>query len=292
MLDIRPYIATLEVQFKEQLDDLMRIQIREYIEFIKSFTEAANIMTKNFFVVVPYSSNAVSAGSVSKLLPFGNKKPFDGGGEQIVRGAGDTARAAHFHRAAGARAHRRAHGAARHRRGDRASLQTVQPGRRRKADVTSAATISMALIDLLPFGKKKAASAGSASRVAGRRSTRPASSTCRTSSRRTRSRYLHARSTSARRSPARSSSSPIRASSRRLVRSHHQPRQSARHFDLHPPDGYQRNAPQVPEEGRRGAEPDNDARRKGNGARPDARHRILRPGTAARFPAAGAGTHL
>src|ERR1700734_334867 len=46
MLDIRPYIATLEVQFKQQLDDLMRIQIREYIEFIKSFTEGANIIPK------------------------------------------------------------------------------------------------------------------------------------------------------------------------------------------------------------------------------------------------------
>src|ERR1700691_6104687 len=74
MLDIRPYIATLEVQFKGQLDDLMRIQIREYIEFIKSFTEAANIMTKNFFVVVPYSSGSVTTASFSKLLPFGNKK--------------------------------------------------------------------------------------------------------------------------------------------------------------------------------------------------------------------------
>jgi type IV secretory pathway VirB4 component len=74
MLDIRPYIATLEVQFKGQLDDLMRIQIREYIEFIKSFTEAANIMTKNFFVVVPYSSTSVSTAGMSKLLPFGNKK--------------------------------------------------------------------------------------------------------------------------------------------------------------------------------------------------------------------------
>src|SRR3984957_14435312 len=60
MLDIRPYIATLEAQYKEQLDDLMRIQIREYIEFIKSFTEAANIITKNFFVVVPYSSSALT----------------------------------------------------------------------------------------------------------------------------------------------------------------------------------------------------------------------------------------
>jgi type IV secretory pathway VirB4 component len=74
MLDIRPYIATLEAQYKEQLDDLMRVQIREYIEFIKSFTEAANIMTKNFFVVVPYSPTVtVSKSGVSNLNPFGKK---------------------------------------------------------------------------------------------------------------------------------------------------------------------------------------------------------------------------
>ena len=75
MLDIRPYVATLEAQYKQQLDDLMRIQIREYIEFIKSFTEAANIMTKNFFVVVPYTpiSTLVKKGP-SSLLPFGRKK--------------------------------------------------------------------------------------------------------------------------------------------------------------------------------------------------------------------------
>lgn len=75
MLDIRPYIATLEVAYKNQLDDLMRIQIREYIEFIKSFTEAANIMTKNFFVVVPYTPSALPAlagsGGAAKL--FGKK---------------------------------------------------------------------------------------------------------------------------------------------------------------------------------------------------------------------------
>ena len=71
MLDIRPYIATLEAQYKQQMDDLMRIQIREYIGFIKSFTEAANIMTKNFFVTVPYSP-AVLAGGTS----FANKIPF------------------------------------------------------------------------------------------------------------------------------------------------------------------------------------------------------------------------
>lgn len=75
MLDIRPYIGTLEVAYKGQLDDLMRIQIREYIEFIKSFTEAANIMTKNFFVVVPYTPPTISvSGGVASSLPFGKKE--------------------------------------------------------------------------------------------------------------------------------------------------------------------------------------------------------------------------
>lgn len=53
-LDIRPYIALLEERYKEQINDLMKIQTREYIEFIRKFTESTNIMTKNFFVVVPY----------------------------------------------------------------------------------------------------------------------------------------------------------------------------------------------------------------------------------------------
>jgi len=75
MLDIRPYVATLEAAYKSQLDDLMRIQIREYIEFIKSFTEAANIMTKNFFIVVPYSPAIVSGkGGIGAVLPFGGGK--------------------------------------------------------------------------------------------------------------------------------------------------------------------------------------------------------------------------
>ena len=73
MLDIRPYISSLEVAFKDQLDDLMRIQIREYIEFVKNFTEAANIMTKSFFVVVSYDPAILSIGS-SSLLPWKSKK--------------------------------------------------------------------------------------------------------------------------------------------------------------------------------------------------------------------------
>lgn len=74
MLDIRPYTGTLEAALKDQTDDLMRVQIREYIQFVKSFTEAANIMTKNFFVVVPYDPAILSTkkpSGIIKALPFG-----------------------------------------------------------------------------------------------------------------------------------------------------------------------------------------------------------------------------
>lgn len=53
-LDIKPYIALLEDRYKEQTNELLKIQIREYIGFIRSFTESSNIMTKTFFVTIPY----------------------------------------------------------------------------------------------------------------------------------------------------------------------------------------------------------------------------------------------
>ncbi len=73
-LDIRPYISLLEDRLKAQTIDLMKIQTREYIEFIKGFTEAVNIMTKNFYVVVPYSPALLQnkKGIMSKFNFLGN----------------------------------------------------------------------------------------------------------------------------------------------------------------------------------------------------------------------------
>lgn len=68
-LDIRPYIALLEERLQAELDDLMKIQIREYMAFIKDFTERANIMTKNFFIVVPYDPALISRGGLSSFIP-------------------------------------------------------------------------------------------------------------------------------------------------------------------------------------------------------------------------------
>ena len=61
-LDIRPYVALLEERHKAQVTELMRVQIREYIEFVKNFTENANIMSKSFFVIASYSPSVFSGG--------------------------------------------------------------------------------------------------------------------------------------------------------------------------------------------------------------------------------------
>lgn len=61
-LDIRPYLALLQDRYKEQTNDLMKVQVQEYIEFIRKFTESTNIMSKNFFVVVSYVPAAVNIG--------------------------------------------------------------------------------------------------------------------------------------------------------------------------------------------------------------------------------------
>ena len=76
-LDIRPYIALLEEQEKKQTNNLMKIQVREYIEFIRNFTESTNIMTKHFFIVVPYTPALFSsnpAGGLVASFGFGKKQ--------------------------------------------------------------------------------------------------------------------------------------------------------------------------------------------------------------------------
>jgi hypothetical protein len=67
-LDIRPYIALLEQQGKKQVNDLMKIQVQEYIQFIKKFTEDTNIMTKQFFVIVPYSPAVIQTKAGGGLM--------------------------------------------------------------------------------------------------------------------------------------------------------------------------------------------------------------------------------
>ena len=72
-LNIKPYIELLQERSKEVKEDLLKIQIHEYIGFITKFTEESNIMTKHFFITVPYfqSGQNNSSNTSSSLLSFG-----------------------------------------------------------------------------------------------------------------------------------------------------------------------------------------------------------------------------
>jgi len=74
-LDIRPYLLLLENRIKVQNEPLLKLQTREYIDFIKNFTESVAIMTKNFFIVVPYTHTALKSdsGILDKLFSTKNK---------------------------------------------------------------------------------------------------------------------------------------------------------------------------------------------------------------------------
>jgi len=72
-LDIRPYLILLESRMKEQVEPLIKIQTKEYIEFVRNFTEAVAIMKKQFYVIIPYAAAPLSEqGGIGKYF-FGKK---------------------------------------------------------------------------------------------------------------------------------------------------------------------------------------------------------------------------
>lgn len=72
-LDIEPYLAQLKEREDKQDNDLMRVQLREYMQFIRTFTDEVDVMAKNFFVIVPYTPVSANIQSNLTQLLGGNK---------------------------------------------------------------------------------------------------------------------------------------------------------------------------------------------------------------------------
>ena len=80
-LDIRPYIMLLEGKLEKIEGDLLRIQTREYISFIQKFNETYDVMSKSFYIVVPYGSlSSVTGGGAFSSISgiFGTKTKVAG----------------------------------------------------------------------------------------------------------------------------------------------------------------------------------------------------------------------
>ncbi len=54
-LNIDPYLEELSRLEKEQTNELLKIQMRDYIAYIKELIQLGQIMAKKFFIVVPYN---------------------------------------------------------------------------------------------------------------------------------------------------------------------------------------------------------------------------------------------
>ena len=76
-LNILPYLSFLEELHKQQDVELLRIQTREYINFIKDFTENHEIMSKRFFVLISYSPLLIK-----KKMGFKKKSDISKGFEE------------------------------------------------------------------------------------------------------------------------------------------------------------------------------------------------------------------
>ena len=79
-LNIESYLQKLQERHTQETNELLKTQIAEYIEFIKSFVANNAIMDKTFFVVVPYDPVYIPQaakglmGLMKKALPSGRQK--------------------------------------------------------------------------------------------------------------------------------------------------------------------------------------------------------------------------
>ncbi len=76
-VDMRPYLLSLEKRQGEVKDELMINQIREYRQFIKTFSEKTNIMNKRFFIVIDFDhgegTNSESGGGFLSSFGIGKQ---------------------------------------------------------------------------------------------------------------------------------------------------------------------------------------------------------------------------
>ncbi|MBI5467467.1 MAG: TraC family protein [Candidatus Kerfeldbacteria bacterium] len=68
-LDIDDYLETLKDVEKKQQNELLQIQIRDYRQFVADLVQMSDIMTKRFYVVVPFTPKVDRPGKFfSRLL--------------------------------------------------------------------------------------------------------------------------------------------------------------------------------------------------------------------------------
>lgn len=72
-VNVDAYLEKMTTRGQEETNELLKIQINEYVSFIRSFVEENAIITKSFFVVVPYEPISLGGGASGLLGLFGKR---------------------------------------------------------------------------------------------------------------------------------------------------------------------------------------------------------------------------
>lgn len=80
ILDVNSYLEKLRNIMASQTNELLRIQMVEYIEYISKLVEYASIMSKTFYVVIPYSGERVKETFFSRF-----RKVFNPAAQIVTR---------------------------------------------------------------------------------------------------------------------------------------------------------------------------------------------------------------
>jgi hypothetical protein len=67
-LDLNPYVEKLKYLEDKQDNDLLRVKMQEYVEYIKQMSQEVNIMDKNFFVIIGYEPITLKEGIFGRFL--------------------------------------------------------------------------------------------------------------------------------------------------------------------------------------------------------------------------------
>jgi hypothetical protein len=89
-LDIKPYLAELATLEGILTNELLKVQLGEYTRFITMLSELAHIMTKRFFLVIPYyqiEAPGVAAAGIKDRIKsmFGGAKLAGGFSDELVK---------------------------------------------------------------------------------------------------------------------------------------------------------------------------------------------------------------
>lgn len=67
-LNIEPYLTGVREYAKTIESDLLKMQANEYVEFVRSFVELSNIVTKSFYVIVPFNPSIAETSGAASFL--------------------------------------------------------------------------------------------------------------------------------------------------------------------------------------------------------------------------------